>query len=426
MAYAKLSLHEAAIADFSHVLNAIPEHVNASFARAACFNTIGQFSRAIEDYNTALLQDQSVNNGAAEGMGDRTSHGAGHNSASRSINSRSDHRNNSRPSRSNATPLQRSSRDSSSPMAVTVNSNNSSRNRSGNQAGPRSGHGHGDGNDYSSTRVSSRQSANAMRSASPVKPRHMNRPESEDTFLDHTNREIDTSMEVEADDNSTVISGITFMSNLPSHTHTPRDRDRDRGEYMDSNHSPVPAGLPLSSDEYHQKGFEFRRQGNFQAAVEEYSKALQKDPNHFKALFNRAFAMDKLGQFGLAVRDYGRGKFDGLITQNHIFHSPLCLSTPTAIEIDPNNAYAFYNRGISYDRHKDYVAACLDFRRATQLSPTNLDFLHNLALCLRKMGKTKEALESYTKCLKVGVLLKYNFTSMFLYITSASTISDKV
>ena len=32
----------------------------AVFARAACFNAIGQFSRAIEDYNVALLKDQSV------------------------------------------------------------------------------------------------------------------------------------------------------------------------------------------------------------------------------------------------------------------------------------------------------------------------------------------------------------------------------
>lgn len=54
-------------------------------------------------------------------------------------------------------------------------------------------------------------------------------------------------------------------------------------------------------------------------------------PNHFKALFNRGFAYDKLGEFDLAINDYSK-----------------------AIQIDPNNAYTYYNKGISLDRKGDY------------------------------------------------------------------------
>ena len=136
--------------------------------------------------------------------------------------------------------------------------------------------------------------------------------------------------------------------------------------------------LPLSSDEYHQKGYEFRCQGKFESAIAEYSKAIQKDPRHFKALFNRAFAMDKLGEYKEAIRDYSR-----------------------ALDVDPNNAYAFYNRGISHDRKRNYFEASVDFKQALKLSPNNLDFLHNLALCLRKMGHTQEALGSYSQCLEL-------------------------
>ena len=49
--------------------------------------------------------------------------------------------------------------------------------------------------------------------------------------------------------------------------------------------------------------------------------------SHFKAHFNRGFAYDKLRQFELAVADYS-----------------------TAIRLDPTNAFAYYNRGISLDR----------------------------------------------------------------------------
>jgi Tfp pilus assembly protein PilF len=40
------------------VLELAPDHVNAAYARAACYNSKGQFSRAIEDYNLALTKDQ--------------------------------------------------------------------------------------------------------------------------------------------------------------------------------------------------------------------------------------------------------------------------------------------------------------------------------------------------------------------------------
>ena len=61
MTYSKLECHEKALNDLTYVINKNSDHVNALFARAACYNTIGQFSAAIEDYNIALLKDQSQN-----------------------------------------------------------------------------------------------------------------------------------------------------------------------------------------------------------------------------------------------------------------------------------------------------------------------------------------------------------------------------
>lgn len=57
-------------------------------------------------------------------------------------------------------------------------------------------------------------------------------------------------------------------------------------------------------------------------------------PVHFKALFNRGFAYDKLGEFDKAILDYS-----------------------AAIELDDKNPYAYYNWGISYDRKGDYEKA---------------------------------------------------------------------
>lgn len=45
---------EPAINDFSIVLKLDPNHVNAAFARASCYNYIGEFDKAIQDYEVGL------------------------------------------------------------------------------------------------------------------------------------------------------------------------------------------------------------------------------------------------------------------------------------------------------------------------------------------------------------------------------------
>ncbi len=49
-----------------------------------------------------------------------------------------------------------------------------------------------------------------------------------------------------------------------------------------------------TADQHHARGYAFRKQGNFAAAIQEYSKAIQLDSHHFKALFNRGFSLDKV------------------------------------------------------------------------------------------------------------------------------------
>lgn len=48
------------------------------------------------------------------------------------------------------------------------------------------------------------------------------------------------------------------------------------------------------ADEHHAQGYSLRKQGNFAAAIEEYSQAIALEPHHFKALFNRGFSWDKV------------------------------------------------------------------------------------------------------------------------------------
>jgi hypothetical protein len=59
------------------------------------------------------------------------------------------------------------------------------------------------------------------------------------------------------------------------------------------------AGTGSLADEHHARGYALRKQGDFAGAVVEYSRALEHDPCHFKALFNRAFSYDKVDEIWL-------------------------------------------------------------------------------------------------------------------------------
>lgn len=72
-----------------------------------------------------------------------------------------------------------------------------------------------------------------------------------------------------------------------------RDRGGGRGAHL----SREEVARLRVADQHHARGYSQRKQGNFHAAIEEYSRAIALDPRHFKALFNRGFSQDKVCPF---------------------------------------------------------------------------------------------------------------------------------
>jgi tetratricopeptide (TPR) repeat protein len=93
------------------------------------------------------------------------------------------------------------------------------------------------------------------------------------------------------------------------------------------------------ADVLHSYGWEARKRQDFRKAIEYYNSAIELNPSHFKAIFNRGFAFDKLGDVDRAIRDYRQ-----------------------ALLIEPANAFCYYNLGISLDKKglsDDAVSAIL-------------------------------------------------------------------
>ena len=58
--------------------------------------------------------------------------------------------------------------------------------------------------------------------------------------------------------------------------------------------TPSPLDVAQRADAFHAEGFAYRKRGDYDAAIQAYSRAIELDPGHFKAYFNRGFAYDKV------------------------------------------------------------------------------------------------------------------------------------
>lgn len=77
----------------------------------------------------------------------------------------------------------------------------------------------------------------------------------------------------------------------------------------------------------HRLHFLLGEQGRFEEALKDYTAAIQLNPRHCRAFYNRAFSNDRLRRYDAAVSDYTR-----------------------ALEIQPGNATAYHNRASLFER----------------------------------------------------------------------------
>lgn len=84
-------------------------------------------------------------------------------------------------------------------------------------------------------------------------------------------------------------------------------------------------GCVSESESHYNAGFELHEQGHWEEAIAEYNKAIELDPNLAIAYNNRGAAYFETGQYDLAIADFNK-----------------------AIELDLNLAMAYANRALAY------------------------------------------------------------------------------
>ena len=139
----------------------------------------------------------------------------------------------------------------------------------------------------------------------------------------------------------------------------------------------LPNGKKISgmwgTESFYKKAEAQYSNGNYIAAITNYSKAIDMDPNDYMAFSNRGLAKYNLNDYAGAIADFTK-----------------------AIDIEPNTSFNYNNRGSAKENLKDYAGAIKDYTKAIDIEPTKRAYVKN-------RGDSKFALSDY-----LGAINDYN------------------
>lgn len=118
---------------------------------------------------------------------------------------------------------------------------------------------------------------------------------------------------------------------------------------------------PTDAEGFHLRGVANFHAFEFRAATNDFTRAIELDPDYVDALFHRGIVRVVRGQYDDAIRDFDR-----------------------VIQLDPQHAAAYYNRGRVRYWKGDLAGALADFEQARRLDPRLAREL-NLSAVIRRL-----------------------------------------
>ena len=125
-------------------------------------------------------------------------------------------------------------------------------------------------------------------------------------------------------------------------------------------------------------GMIYAKQGRYEEALNNLSRAIELNSSYRDALFNRGLTLSKLDRTEGAINDFDR-----------------------AIQLDPNDAYAWNNKGVALDHQRDYTDAIKAFDEATGLDPNYVDAWYNKGVALGSQRRYDKAIEAYDEAIRL-------------------------
>ena len=132
-------------------------------------------------------------------------------------------------------------------------------------------------------------------------------------------------------------------------------------------------------EQLYQQGIAAYDKGDFSEAESIFSQVVQIDPNDAVAYYNLGIVLDYQGKLDDAASSLQR-----------------------AIQLDPNDAKAYYSLGIVLGRQGKLDDAVASYQQAIQLNPSHYRAYNNLGNALSDQRKLEEAIASYQQAIQLN------------------------
>jgi len=180
---------------------------------------------------------------------------------------------------------------------------------------------------------------------------------------------------------------VQFEASLNKSQQQPLDKLRGQIEVM--------AMSPEDPNACNSRGIAAAREGRYEAAISNFTRAQQRDVTCTDAWYNRALVYLAIGQLGRAVSDFTK-----------------------VIEIEPNLTEGYIDRGIIYMDMSQYDEAISDFTLALEIDPTLSEVYFRRSLVCYGKGQYDRAWEDVEKIKNLGLSVPPDFLRLLRVVSS--------
>ena len=133
-----------------------------------------------------------------------------------------------------------------------------------------------------------------------------------------------------------------------------------------------------TAQDWYKQAFKKENGKDYQGAIEDYTKAIELKPDFAEAYINRGISRRNLSDYKGAIEDYTK-----------------------AIELRPDFAEAYKNRGYSRLKLSDYKGAIEDYTKAIEFKPDYALAYNNRGASRSNLSDNKGAIEDYTEAIRL-------------------------
>ena len=169
---------------------------------------------------------------------------------------------------------------------------------------------------------------------------------------------------------------------------------------------------PYYADAYSNMGNVLKDKGDLEAAIQSYKQALKIKPDYAQAYNNMGNALKDKGDLEAAIQSYKQAlkiKPDyaqaysnmGIALKGKGDLNAAISSYKQALKIKPDYAQAYNNMGSALNDKGDLEAAIESYKQALKIKPDYAQAYNNMGIALKDKGDLEAAIESYKQVLKI-------------------------